>query len=115
MRASGSNPGAARLSGINVDRWSWISLAASGTVSGFAGVLFVSLTGPRSVSARRSCCRRSRRSSWVHPAHPGPAERLGHSDILGHSSIAITGDIYGHVSPEVTRQAMDTLGDAFDR
>ena len=33
------------------------------------------------------------------------------SDILGHSSIAITGDIYGHVSPDVARQAMDTLGD----
>ena len=25
------------------------------------------------------------------------------SDILGHSSIAITGDIYGHVSPDVAR------------
>jgi integrase len=37
------------------------------------------------------------------------------SDILGHSSIAITGDIYGHVSPDVARQAMDALGDAFDR
>jgi integrase len=37
------------------------------------------------------------------------------SDILGHSSIAITGDIYGHVSPDVARQAIDTLGDAFDR
>jgi integrase len=37
------------------------------------------------------------------------------SDILGHSSIAITGDIYGHVFPDVARQAMDTLGDAFDR
>ena len=37
------------------------------------------------------------------------------SDILGHSSIAITGDIYGHVSPDVARQAMDTLGHAFDR
>jgi integrase len=37
------------------------------------------------------------------------------SDILGHSSIAITGDIYGHVSPDVARQAVDTLGDAFDR
>jgi integrase len=37
------------------------------------------------------------------------------SDILGHSSIAITGDIYGHVSPDVARQVMDTLGDAFDR
>ena len=37
------------------------------------------------------------------------------SDILGHSSIAITGDIYGHVSPDVARQAMSTLGEAFDR
>ncbi len=37
------------------------------------------------------------------------------SEILGHSSIAITGDIYGHVSPDVVRQAMSTLGDAFDR
>ncbi|MBB3084717.1 tyrosine-type recombinase/integrase [Geodermatophilus sabuli] len=37
------------------------------------------------------------------------------SEILGHSSIAITGDIYGHVSPDVARRAMDTLGDAFDR
>jgi integrase len=37
------------------------------------------------------------------------------SDILGHASIAIIGDIYGHVSPDVARQAMDTLGDAFDR
>jgi integrase len=34
------------------------------------------------------------------------------SEILGHSSIAITGDIYGHVSPDVARQAMDLLGDA---
>ena len=37
------------------------------------------------------------------------------SEILGHSSIAITGDIYGHVSPDVARQAMSTLGEAFDR
>ena len=37
------------------------------------------------------------------------------SDILGHSSIAITGDIYGHVSPDVSREAMDLLGDALDR
>ena len=37
------------------------------------------------------------------------------SDILGHSSVAITGDINGHVSPDVARQAMDILGDAFDR
>ncbi len=39
----------------------------------------------------------------------------GVSDIFGHSSIAITGDIYGHVSPDVVGQATDTLGDAFDR
>jgi integrase len=37
------------------------------------------------------------------------------SEILGHSSIAITGDIYGHVSPDVARQAMDLLGNALDR
>jgi len=35
------------------------------------------------------------------------------SEILGHSSIAITGDVYGHVSPDVARQAMSTLGEAF--
>lgn len=34
------------------------------------------------------------------------------SEILGHSSIAITGDIYGHVSPEVSRDALDTLATA---
>jgi integrase len=34
------------------------------------------------------------------------------SDILGHSSIAITGDIYGHLCPDVARRAMDSLGDA---
>ena len=27
------------------------------------------------------------------------------SEILGHSSITITDDIYGHVSPDVSRQA----------
>ncbi len=35
------------------------------------------------------------------------------SDILGHSSIAITGDVYGHVAPDVSRGAMDVLGAAF--
>jgi hypothetical protein len=35
--------------------------------------------------------------------------------ILGHSSIAITGDLDGHVSPDVARQAISTLGEAFDR
>jgi ribose transport system permease protein len=46
MRACGSNPEAARLSGINVGKWTIISLLAAGAVSGPAGVLFVSLTGP---------------------------------------------------------------------
>jgi len=46
LHASGANPEAARLTGINVDRWSWIALTTSGAISGFAGVLFVSLTGP---------------------------------------------------------------------
>jgi len=36
-------------------------------------------------------------------------------EILDHSSIAITGNVYGHVSPDVDRQAMDLLGDALDR
>ncbi|RBY78778.1 hypothetical protein DQ238_12015 [Geodermatophilus sp. TF02-6] len=36
------------------------------------------------------------------------------SEILGHSSIAITGDVYGHVAPDVAREAMDVLGDVLD-
>ena len=32
------------------------------------------------------------------------------SEILGHSSIAITGDVYGHVSPDVSRTPIATLG-----
>ena len=37
------------------------------------------------------------------------------SEIPGHSSIAITGDIYGHVSPDVSREAMDLLGHSLER
>jgi integrase len=33
------------------------------------------------------------------------------SDLLGHSGIAITADVYGHVSPDVSRAAVDVLGD----
>lgn len=36
------------------------------------------------------------------------------SEILGHFSVSITGDIYGHVSPDVSAQAMDSLGAALD-
>jgi integrase len=34
------------------------------------------------------------------------------SDPLGHSPIAITGDVYGHASPDVSAEAMATLGAA---
>jgi len=35
------------------------------------------------------------------------------SKILGHSSMAITGDVYAHVTPEVEREAAETLSRAF--
>lgn len=34
------------------------------------------------------------------------------SDVLGHSGISITADVYGHVSPDVSREALQTLSDA---
>ena len=34
------------------------------------------------------------------------------ADVLGHSSIAITGDIYGHTSEATTRAAVDGLTSA---
>lgn len=34
------------------------------------------------------------------------------SEILGHASIAITGDVYGHVSPDVSREAVAKLSGA---
>lgn len=34
------------------------------------------------------------------------------SEILGHASIAITGDVYGHVSPDVSREAVQALSEA---
>ena len=36
------------------------------------------------------------------------------SEILGHFSVSITGDIYGHVSPDAFAQAMDALGAALE-
>ena len=35
------------------------------------------------------------------------------SELWGHSSVAITGDVYGHVAPELASDAMAALGDAF--
>ncbi len=46
LYAIGSSPEAARLSGVRVDYYTWISLIASGTIAGIAGVLYASLTGP---------------------------------------------------------------------
>ncbi len=34
------------------------------------------------------------------------------SDVLGHSSVAITGDVYGHVAPDVSADAMASLSAA---
>ena len=34
------------------------------------------------------------------------------SEILGHASVAITGDIYGHVAPDVSREAVAKLAAA---
>lgn len=34
------------------------------------------------------------------------------SDLLGHASIANTGDVYGHVTPDVSAEAVATLGRA---
>ena len=46
LYAIGSSPDAARLSGVPVNRYTWMSLAASGTIAGIGGVMFGSLTGP---------------------------------------------------------------------
>jgi integrase len=34
------------------------------------------------------------------------------SEVLGHASISVTGDIYSHVSPDVSREALDSLSRA---
>jgi len=44
--AVGGNPVAARLAGVRVDKWVWLSLVASSTICGAAGVLFASQVGP---------------------------------------------------------------------
>src|SRR5688572_25400925 len=37
------------------------------------------------------------------------------SEILGHASVAITGDIYGHVAPDVSREAVAKLAAALSQ
>jgi integrase len=34
------------------------------------------------------------------------------ADLLGHASISITGDLYGHTSDDAARAAVNRLGDA---
>jgi len=46
LYAIGGNKEAARLAGVRVNRWSFLALALAGGVSGFAGILYTSLTGP---------------------------------------------------------------------
>ena len=44
--ATGSNPDAARLSGVAVGRWTFISLVLSSLIAGVAGIFYGSLYGP---------------------------------------------------------------------
>ena len=44
--ATGGNPEAARLTGVRVNSWIWLSFIASGLLSAIAGVLYASLAGP---------------------------------------------------------------------
>ena len=46
LHAIGGNAEAARLSGIRVGMWVWLSLIISGTVAGIAGVFYASQDGP---------------------------------------------------------------------
>ncbi len=46
LYAAGGNADAARLSGVRVGRWTWLSLIISATLSGVAGILYGSLSGP---------------------------------------------------------------------
>jgi ribose transport system permease protein len=46
LYAVGGNREAALLSGIKVDKWTWLSLIISASLCGVAGVLYCSLSGP---------------------------------------------------------------------
>lgn len=46
LYAVGGNMEAARLTGIKVNKWVWVSLIISASLSGVAGVLYCSLSGP---------------------------------------------------------------------
>jgi len=44
--AVGGNAEAARLSGVKVEKWTWLSLITSATLCGIGGVFYASLSGP---------------------------------------------------------------------
>ncbi|KLL11974.1 MULTISPECIES: ABC transporter permease [Protofrankia] len=46
LYAIGGSSEAARLTGISVGRWTWLSLIASSTIAGTAGIFYASLSGP---------------------------------------------------------------------
>jgi ribose transport system permease protein len=46
LYAIGGSPEAARLTGVRVGYWSWLSLIGSATVAGVAGIFYASLSGP---------------------------------------------------------------------
>ncbi|HSY16480.1 MAG TPA: ABC transporter permease [Jatrophihabitantaceae bacterium] len=46
LYAVGGNSEAARLSGVRVGKWVWLSFVCSGTICGIAGVFYSSLNGP---------------------------------------------------------------------
>jgi ribose transport system permease protein len=46
LYAIGGSPEAARLTGIAVGKWSWLTLIASSTIAGIAGIFYASLSGP---------------------------------------------------------------------
>ena len=46
LYAIGANKEASRLAGVRVDRWVWLSMVLSATISGVAGVLYCSASGP---------------------------------------------------------------------
>lgn len=46
LYAVGGNAEAARLSGVRVGKWVWLSFICAGGISGIAGVLYSSLNGP---------------------------------------------------------------------
>ncbi len=46
VQAVGGNAEAARLSGVPVGRWTWLTLICSASICGIAGVCYASLSGP---------------------------------------------------------------------